>query len=127
MLSQPAIERMRAEAVVKLGTAVLPSLTATCRKRGLPAGGSATQMKKRLREDRTAEILRCPVCLDAPCIEDVIVVCAEGHHMCFGCLAQLRKPSCPICVSPLRPSPPGQLLRQLLENVSKIIVFQTFC
>lgn len=115
MLTRSGIERMRASAPIKVGAAVLPSLTTACRKRGLSTEGGATKMKKRLREDRSDEMLRCPVCFDVPPAEDVVVVCSEGHHTCFRCLSQLRKPSCPLCTNPLCPSPPGYLLRQLLE------------
>jgi hypothetical protein len=115
MLSNHHIDHMKVSRAVTCGTHVLPSLVTVCRKRGLPTEGGAVQLKKRLREDRSQELLRCPVCYEKPCQEDIVVVCGEGHHMCFGCLMQLRKAACPQCAAPLRPAAPGQLLRQLLE------------
>ena len=106
---------MKSFSSVKVGAVVLPSLSSVCRKRGLPLGGSTIQLRKRLKKERSDEILRCPVCLEIPCVDDIVMTCKQGHHMCFPCLVQLKKPLCPLCVEPLQPAPPGHLLRQMLE------------
>ena len=96
---------MRSGSAVKVGAVVLPPLSSICRKRGLPLSGGTVQQRKRLKEARSHEILRCPVCLEVPCIDDIVLSCKRGHHMCFSCLVQLRKPLCPLCVEALQPAP----------------------
>ena len=85
-------------------------------------------MRKRLKcarfcTPRLLEDLACPVCRSTPHPDDVLIVCDAGHHMCFACILGIYRLSaparhvCPMRCGKLRVSPPGYLLRCLVQGV----------
>lgn len=92
-----------------------------CRKRGLSDKGRAFEVRKRLaRHEERVRLLMCPVCREVPPLGDLVLVCAEGHHLCFGCLLGVMRcrPArrrCPMRCA-LQPRPPGRLCRELLRH-----------
>ena len=122
--SSRQLSRMRRSVSTRMNGRSLPSLQEACRKRRLFTDGSDDDLRRRLKRFKTnlprLEALQCAICSDISNINEIVMVCDSGHHVCFECaVGMARQPAarhaCPMRCDSFGFRSPNHLLRRLAE------------
>ena len=126
--SSRQLNRMQRSAPTQWNGRALPSLQEACRKRCLFSDGSDDDLRRRLKRFKTnlprLEALQCAICSDVSTVDELVIVCDNGHHVCFECaVGMARQPAarhaCPMRCDSFGFRPPNHLLRRLAEPLVK--------
>lgn len=129
--SRRQLDRMQlARPTVYRGHA-LPSLRDACQKRRLCTDGDDNDLRTRLKrfKARQADMapLQCPICSDFCCVDEIVLVCSNDHHVCFECALGLARQGahrhrCPMRCSDFKLREPNHLLRRLAQPLVRDVV-----